>query len=280
MFFLLYKKSGISSFEAISKFRKENNIRKIGHNGTLDPLADGLLLVATDEDTKLLEYVSNKTKEYIVEGVFGFETDTYDILGKVLNAKNEKVSEETLANNLEKLSKITSQLPPKFSAKKINGVRAYELARKDIDFEIKEQTIKIMDFKLLDFNFEKQTYKIYFKVSEGCYVRSLTYDLGIMCNSLSTMTALQRTGIGELKLEMLENKNYKEIEYSTILKLPIFIYNQEQRRNLMNGNKLINIDLDDTNEILLINETTKQIGGVAKIYNNELIVKKILPNRI
>ncbi|AWX70283.1 tRNA pseudouridine(55) synthase TruB [Mycoplasmopsis anatis] len=280
MFFLLHKKSGISSFGAISNFKKENKIKKIGHNGTLDPLAEGLLLVATDDDTKLLEYIPNKTKEYIVEATFGFETDTYDILGKIINKSGIKVTEEVLKENLKKLSKTTKQIPPKFSAKKINGVRAYELARKDVNFEINDQEIKILDYKLIDFNLEKQTYKIYFNVSEGCYIRSLIYDLGIMCGSFSTMTSLNRIGIGDLKLEMLQNLEYLKIDYTEILKLPIFKYNQNQRKYLMNGNPLKDIKLDDQEIVLLINIDTSQIGGVGKIENNTLIVKKIFPNRI
>lgn len=280
MFYLIHKKTGISSFEAISKFRRENKIKKIGHSGTLDPLAEGLLLVATDEDTKLLEYISNKTKEYIVEGVFGYETDTYDILGKVINITDNKVTEEVLNKKLEELSETRSQVPPKFSAKKINGVRAYELARNDIDFEIKEQKIKIFDYKLLSFDFAKQTYRIYFKVSEGCYIRSLVNDLGLLCKNYSTMTKLERNGIGVLHISMLNGKEFAEINYKDILNLPTFIYNQKQREYLKNGNKLTNINNKNDEVVLLINGDTNEIGGVAKIFNNELIVKKIFPNKI
>ncbi|TNK92301.1 tRNA pseudouridine(55) synthase TruB, partial [Mycoplasmopsis pullorum] len=117
-----------------------------------------------------------------------------------------------------KLSQIDSQYPPIFSAKKINGKKAYDLARQNIHVEMKKQKIKVFDYELLHFNQETQKFKIYFQVSEGTYIRTLVHDLGLMCNSLGTMLELDRCEIGELSSNLLGGDDYKKIEYSQLFK--------------------------------------------------------------
>ena len=215
MFILLDKAKDISSFNFISKFARENKIKKIGHTGTLDPLATGLLLVATNDYTKLIEYLKNEDKKYVVEMMFGISTNTLDITGLVLERNKKTILQDDFEKALKNFEKSYLQLPPIFSAKKVNGKRAYNLARNNVDFHLKHQKVSIFKNKLISYNFPFVRFETH--VSKGTYVRSLVYDLARFCNSIACMTNLDRVSIGELDRSFIN----KEIDIKSLINLDI-----------------------------------------------------------
>ncbi|AXE60737.1 tRNA pseudouridine(55) synthase TruB [[Mycoplasma] phocae] len=210
MFFKINKKRGISSFQAIKQFAKANNIKKIGHAGTLDPLAEGLLIVATDEDTKALHLLSSSSKEYIVEATLNKSSASYDEGEEIFEIKNPvTVTKLAMLSAIERIKNTTTQIPPTFSAKKINGVRSYHLARTNREIILKPCDIKIFELELLDFDEQRQKFKIRTLVSKGTYIRSLIHDLGLLLNTDAVVNFLQRISIDKIKLE---NVDYVQIE--------------------------------------------------------------------
>ncbi len=206
---LINKPIGFTSFDIINILKKTKVFKKIGHTGTLDPFASGLLILLTDEDTKEFEKFLKYKKTYIFDLSFGFLTDTLDITGKIIKkdkniAYNTNINTENITKILEDLKKNYIQTPPLYSAKKINGQRSYKLARekkdqKDIE-QIKEKLkqkakkVNIFDFKILDF--KNTTYTIQVTVNSGFYIRSLGLDIAKRLDTIGTVTRLERTKIG------------------------------------------------------------------------------------
>ncbi len=204
-FIALNKKLGISSFAALGQVKKYFNTKKIGHMGTLDPLAEGVLAVAIGDATKLIPYVSTEPKEYIVEIYFGHTTETLDSEGvdkKLLPEISEKVNCEAkeLLLNLEILKNQEFQVPPIFSAIKINGQRAYDLARKGEleQSEVKPKKVTMYSYELLDFTLPIAKLRI--TTSSGYYVRSLVRDLAELLGVQAFMYSLVRTKVGGFNL--------------------------------------------------------------------------------
>lgn len=278
MFYLINKEKGYSSFKKIKDFSKVINSKKIGHAGTLDPLATGLLLVATNEDTKLIKYILNQTKTYIVKGQFGFETDTYDILGSIINSTTDKVNKKIFVEKLSKLSKKNTQIPPMYSAKKINGVRGYKLARKGIDFTLKLQRINIYNYEIIYFDEFTQEFSIKMHVSAGTYIRTLIHDLGRMCNNYATMLELKRTKIGELNIKLLTNKDYYEVSPDQLFSNNFYEYTYEQAKLLKNG---VGFETEKNDGIYFLKDKNRtEVCGIVEIKNKKIKVKKIFPQRL
>lgn len=247
MFYKLYKEKGISSFNAIKKFAKENNIKKIGHCGTLDPLAEGLLVVASNDDTKMLEYIFSANKEYIVEAKLHYFSDSYDEGEKIIKLQNsKKVTKEELLETLNIIKNIKEQLPPKFSAKKINGIRAYKLARENKEVKLNKIAIEIFNLELLDFNYEKQTFKIKCLVSKGTYIRSLIHDIGLSLKTDAIVTLLIRTKIGNISLG--DKKNEKINDYSLIFNVSLLNLNVEYLSDIEQKKQIYFDKLKNKNE--------------------------------
>ncbi len=257
MFKLLYKPSNISSFKFINNYKKENNISKIGHTGTLDPLASGLILVATDNDTKLIEYVKGDNKEYIAEGKFGILTQSLDIETPVLKTKEFHVTETLLKDVLKTFLGKQLQTPPQVSAKKINGQRAYKLARQGIVANLKEVEIYIHSIELL--SFEKDLFKIKVSVSKGTYIRQLINDIGLKLNTYATMTKLERTKISGLNLNDVDS----DIDIIKILNINTHILkkiSKEQLKKLLDG-KEYEQEFKDTTVLIYSNTPLAIING-------------------
>lgn len=247
MFYKLYKEKGISSFNAIKKFAKENNIKKIGHCGTLDPLAEGLLVVASNDDTKMLEYIFSANKEYIVEAKLHYFSESYDEGEKIIKLQNsKKVTKEELLETLNIIKNIKEQLPPKFSAKKINGIRAYKLARENKEVKLNKIAIEIFNLELLDFNYEKQTFKIECLVSKGTYIRSLIHDIGLSLKTDAIVTSLIRTKIGNISLA--GKKNEKINDYFLIFNVSLLNLNVEYLSDIEQKKQIYFDKLKNKNE--------------------------------
>ena len=193
------KPKGITSFDVIRKLKKILKTKKIGHTGTLDPLATGVMLICVGKATKLASDLEAKNKIYTTDFDIGYATDTYDIEGKKIAENIIEVSKENLEQSLKKFIGNIKQVPPMYSAIKIDGNKLYHLARKGIEVERPERDVTIEYINLLDFKDNKA--KIKTKVSKGCYIRSLIYDIGQDLGTYATMTALQRKQVGDYSLE-------------------------------------------------------------------------------
>ena len=193
------KPKGITSFDVIRKLKKILKTKKIGHTGTLDPLATGVMLICVGKATKLASDLEAKDKVYIADFDIGYATDTYDIEGKKIAENIIDVSKEDLEQSIKKFIGNIKQVPPMYSAIKIDGNKLYHLARKGIEVERPERDVTIEYINLLDFKDNKA--KIETKVSKGCYIRSLIYDIGQDLGTYATMTALQRKQVGDYSLE-------------------------------------------------------------------------------
>ena len=195
---LVNKPKGISSFDVIRKLKKILKTKKIGHTGTLDPLATGLMLICVGKATKLASDLEAKNKVYLADFEIGYATDTYDIEGKRIAENLIEVSKDNLELSFKKFIGDIKQVPPMYSAIKIDGNKLYHLARKGIEIERPKRDVTIEYITLLDFKDNKA--KIETKVSKGCYIRSLIYDIGLDLGTYATMTELQRINVGEYSL--------------------------------------------------------------------------------
>jgi tRNA pseudouridine55 synthase len=201
---LVDKKKGITSYDVIREIkRKHPKGTKIGHTGTLDPFATGLLIIMVGRQaTKLMDRFHKLKKRYVVDAQFGFATDTQDITGIVVSKSDDGIipTKEDIRSTIEKnfLGPI-SQIPPRYSAKKIKGKKAYELAREGKEFKLKPKEIEIYEFKILDYNYPDIKFEVL--CSTGTYVRTLVHDLATALGTYGTATDLRRTQIGEFSVE-------------------------------------------------------------------------------
>ena len=209
---VINKPKGITSFDVIRRLKKILKTKKIGHTGTLDPLATGVMLVCVGKATKLASDLEAKDKIYIADFDIGYATDTYDIEGKKIAENTIEILKENLEQSIKKFIGNIKQVPPMYSAIKIDGNKLYHLARKGIEVERPERDVTIEYINLLDFKDNKA--KIETKVSKGCYIRSLIYDIGQDLGTYATMTALQRKQVGEYSLE--NSYNLEQIEEMTL----------------------------------------------------------------
>ena len=206
-FILVDKEKNITSFSVCNKLKWKLNLNKTGHNGTLDPNATGLMVVATNKATKLMKYINEHNKEYITVIKFGKTSETLDYDSTVLDGKLNKFNKEELLNAINNLKNEEYQLPPMTSAIKINGKKLYEYQRENKEIEIPKRKIKINDIELINFddiNFEAT---IRLNVSKGFYVRSFARDLGLLLDSDCIVKELRRT-----KIENLDVSNAKRID--------------------------------------------------------------------
>ena len=188
---VINKEKGYTSHDVVNVVRRTLGTRKVGHTGTLDPNATGVLPVCVGRSTKACDMLTFSDKEYNAEVKLGFTTDTYDVWGTVLETRDVNVTMESLKDAIEHFTGEIEQLPPMYSAIKQNGKKLYELAREGIEVERKKRRITIYECELL--HFEGDTFKIRVYCSKGTYIRSLCYDMGEYLGCGATMTGLVRT---------------------------------------------------------------------------------------
>lgn len=197
--YLLDKNKGLHSFRAVSLVRKTLGIKKVGFAGTLDPLASGLLILATGPATRLLDWFHTLPKSYIADILFGQTSDTYDLEGKVIaNTLAKEFSRIDLDKILAGFLGKQNQRAPIFSAKKIAGQKLHELARKGQTAIAPSKQIEIYDLKILEFKYPKL--KLEVSVSAGTYIRSLAHDLGVKTKTGALLADLRRTKIGDFNV--------------------------------------------------------------------------------
>lgn len=203
----LFKPRGMTSHDAVRILRKILNTSKIGHIGTLDPLASGVLPLCIGKATRIVEYLGDLDKEYIAELSLGIRTDTQDVEGKVIASSDKKVDEKLIYSVMEKYKGDLSQIPPMYSALKYKGKKLYELAREGKIIERQARNIKIYDQEILDIQ-DGKSIVFYVRCSKGTYIRTLCDDIGMDLGTYGYMSYLIRTGVGNFKI----NDSYS-IEY-------------------------------------------------------------------
>lgn len=243
---VINKKANYTSRDVVNIISKIFNTKKVGHTGTLDPLAEGVLVCTIGKCTKLCNYLTSETKEYITEFVFGYETDTLDITGNTINKLSKIPSYEELIKALKHFNTSYMQEVPLYSAVKVNGKKLYEYARNKETIKLPKKLVKIEKITLL--NYENNKAKIKVVVSKGTYIRSLIRDIGHYLNTYATMISLIRTKQGPFKiensytLEDIKNNNYKLITIEEIFSsYPKIEVTEDMKKKIINGQELINI---------------------------------------
>ena len=194
-FLNVYKPKGMTSFDVVARLRRVTKIKQIGHTGTLDPFAVGVLPICIGKSTRLIEYLKDD-KEYLATIQLGRDTDTYDLDGTTTKVYDKKVHQEELISILDDFRGEIEQFPPIYSAIKVNGKKLYEYARKGEEVEIKPRKVFISKFELVNFDEEKQVAKILVGCSKGTYIRSIAYDMGQKLGCGGHLIELERTKAG------------------------------------------------------------------------------------
>ena len=237
------KPKNITSFDVVNDISHLFKIKRVGHTGTLDPMATGVMLVTVGKATKIVELLTAKDKEYIASFELGYKTDTYDNTGNILDRKDIP-NNINIIDTLNSFKKTYLQEVPIYSAIKVNGKKLYEYARNNIDVELPKKEVTIKNIELLE---EKgNTYKIKTLVSKGTYIRSLINDIGNSLNTYATMTSLERTKQGLISindtdtLEDIKNNNFKIHKIEEVLDYKIIEVDEELERLISNGVKIKN----------------------------------------
>ena len=208
---LIDKKLDWTSFDVVRKIRNITKSKKVGHAGTLDPLASGLLIICTGKHTKKINEFLNLDKTYTGRFVIGSTTPSHDLETEIENTKSiSGINKNEVEKIVNSFLGIQLQRPPKYSAVKIDGKRAYELARKEQDFKIKEKEIKINEFKIL--NFSSPVIEFYISCSKGTYIRSLARDIGLKLGCGAYLSELRRTKIGNFDVD--DASTIEEFEFN------------------------------------------------------------------
>lgn len=286
---LINKPKGITSFAAVSKIKRVAHQKRVGHTGTLDPMATGVLPILLDRATALSSLMLDADKRYIAKIKLGITTDTEDITGKVLTEKAVDITPEDLSKALSHFTGKLKQRPPMFSALKKDGVRLYELARKGQILEIPERDIEIFEIKQLS-PLCDNCFEIEVHVSKGTYIRSLARDIGEYLGCGATLTELSRTyasGFDISDCTDLENiteqniENYILDEEIAVKHLRKVNVTENQAVRFCNGGQLdferLKIDSLQENELVRVKCNGEFLGvGVADIQKNQLGIKCII----
>lgn len=232
-FLLIDKDENLTSNDIDYKVKKIFKTKSVGHLGTLDPFATGLLIIGVNKATKLFPILSEDKKTYIATASLFKETDTLDITGKLLNeTEKKKITEKEVKEVFSSFLGKSYQTPPKYSAVHINGKRAYSLARENIDFSLPKKEINVFSLNLLSFKEDEISFSC--DVSKGCYIRQLSYDIFLKLGIISHLKALRRTDIGPYSV--LKAKKISNIKEDDLL----------QCEDMLFDYKIVNISDDKT----------------------------------
>ena len=210
------KEVGISSSKCVSLVKKALDTRKVGHTGTLDLEAGGVLPIVIGKATRVSDFLMDEDKEYITEAIFGKRTDTLDYDGKVVDTSDKTFTREDLEEAIKDFIGKITQIPPMYSALKVNGQKLYDLARKGIEVERKKRQVNIYSFEIIDFDFPKATFKI--TCSKGTYIRTLIDDLGEKLGSFAYVNSLTRSKVGDFYIEdAIDSKDLLDMNLEEVL---------------------------------------------------------------
>ena len=239
---IINKEKGYTSRDIVNIISREFKTKKVGHNGTLDPLATGVLVITINKYTKLNTLLTSEYKEYIAEVTLGIKTDTLDIEGRVLDKKEVHINKNDLEKTLKKYEKSYMQEVPIYSAVKVNGKKLYEYAREGIHVKLPQKEVTIKKIELLDFKENKFTFKCL--VSKGTYIRSLIKDILDDLNTIGTMSNLIRTkqGIFDISdsysLDDIKKGNFKLLKIKDVLDIEQIKVDDDLKFKILNGVRL------------------------------------------
>ena len=280
------KPLGCTSHDIVYKIKKITG-EKVGHTGTLDQMAEGVLPILIGKGTLLSKYLINHDKKYIAEIQLGIKTDTADREGKVIESKdvpNEVWNKEKIEQILNTFIGEQKQIPPMYSAIKVNGKKLYEYARMGKQIEVQPRKIKIYNMKLLDFSQENKQIKIEVYCGKGTYIRTLCEDISTKLGTVGYMKSLKRTNVGNFKIENSvelkesDNSNLKIIEENLISiekvfeKYPKLELDDRKMKLFLNGVKLTQNNKDGVYRIYYKNKKFVGIG----IIENKLLKRDII----
>jgi len=295
----IYKPVGMTSFDVVYIIRKLTGMKKVGHTGTLDPGAEGVLVICAGEALKCVEYMTDKDKEYIARITFGTQTDTQDSAGNTVNSSDKRVTPEELKEVVNTFQGKQKQLPPMYSALKCNGKKYCDIARKGlkIERELQERDIEIYDIYVKDADLNSENFvesaEIFIHCSKGTYIRTICNDIGVKAGTFAHMSRLKRTRAGQFKIEDsfyiedLKNMSEKgELGRAFINKDYAFndcvryTFNDDNIKKITNGISIniVQAGLDGTlnlDEYIRIYDENNNIRAVGKIIekDNERLVK-------
>ena len=280
-FLNVYKPKGMTSFDVVAILRRVTKIRQIGHTGTLDPFAVGVLPICIGKSTRLIEYL-NDDKEYLATVQFGSDTDTYDLEGQVIRTYDQKITKEEVENILKSFEGEIEQIPPIYSAIKVNGKKLYEYARNGQEVEIKPRKVFISKIELKDFDTNLQQAKILVDCSKGTYIRSIAFDLGQKMNCGGHLVALERTKAGmflkkdstkleDIKtLEDVENLLINPVE---VLDYPKINLTDIEKEKVSHGMSIVNNSGQNSGVVILVYGGKIYAIGIAQ--ESKIAIKKV-----
>lgn len=285
---LVDKPKGMTSFSLASKVKRLTSSKKSGHAGTLDPLATGVMAVMLGNATKLSEYLTSEDKRYTANIKFGLTSDSMDLDGEIIERRECNFSEDDLLCAMRKFTGKITQIPPKYSAIKVNGRKLYSYARAGEEVEIPSREVEIYEFVLLDFDKEKYEAVVDVYCSKGTYIRSLANDLGEFLGCGALLTDLRRTKSGSFEIsdcvtleELSEgsvNLAEKIIPCEKVIDfMPAAVVSDGLEKSLKNGNPVPLSDVEITGESDLYRVYCNgEFYSVGKIEEGELKVVKMI----
>ncbi len=268
---LVHKPAGISSNAVVNIVKRVLGAKKCGHLGTLDLEGEGLLPVTVNNATKLFDFFLNKDKTYETTFVFGFETDTLDLAGEVIKRKECDIQTEEVESAIKTMIGKYSQMPPLYSAKKINGQTAYKVARSGGEVELRPKEIEIYDFKLLG-KLSKNTYRFEISCSSGTYIRSVCRDLAEKLSTYGSMQCILRTRCGGFylkdacHLEDIKNAKFEVLSCDNLFDYEKITLAEKDKEKLFNG-QILNVKNENGNYRIFTNE---EFIGIGKIEESKL----------
>lgn len=259
---IINKPSGYTSRDIVNIVSKKLKIKKVGHTGTLDPLASGVLVITIGRYTKLGDLLTSLDKEYIAEIKLGITTDTLDITGNILEEKDFNINKEDISKVLKSFIGKYKMEVPIYSAIKVKGKKLYDYARNNEIVELPVKTVEIKELELIDFH--NDIIKFRAKVEKGTYIRSLIRDICKNLNTIGTMNSLVRTKQGSFTIENSQEleEEYKYLNITDALDIKKYILNKEEYEKVINGNT---ITLNSTEKTILFMYNEEEIA----IYNKK-----------
>ncbi len=267
---LVKKPRGISSFSVVNIVKKTLGVKKAGHLGTLDMEAEGLLPITLNSSTKLFDLFLNKDKTYTTKIKFGEKSDTFDLEGNIEKIGNTIITKEMLEKVLPTFVGEIDQMPPSFSAKKINGIRAYELALKGEDVKLTPKRIKISNIKLLR-QLDENFFELEINCSAGTYIRAIARDLAKTFSTYAVCYDIIRTRCGiflinnAFTIEQIKEGNFCIIKPDTLFNFPKLYLDKKFSEKLLNGAQ-VKVNQKDGDYKLY----DERFLGIGKVYDNML----------
>ena len=280
-FLNINKPKGMTSHDVVGKLRKILGLKQIGHTGTLDPFATGVLPICIGKATKLIEYLPDD-KEYIATVQFGKSTDTYDLDGETVKVFEKNVKSDEIICSLKNFEGDISQLPPIYSAIKKNGKKLYEYARAGETVDIEPRQVKISQINLLDFDEATQIAKIKVACSAGTYIRSIANDLGNMMECGGYLIALERTKAGKFTIEdshdlsEVSDKDFavNSLIYPTdVMDNEVCDLSESEAERISHGMPIKNRGYKSSNIVFLV--YSGKIHGVGLVADDKILAKKV-----